>query len=186
MNKRIVFRLLGALMLIEAVAMLPSLLVSAICNDGDWLALVIPTLILGVIGAPLYLLLRTALRRQKGELFVLADGETGKLLSVGALLHEDARWPDVESAYYLHHLASDPSAKGTAGIFLEMAEAYTARQGKTYMRLDSAIGNGKLEHYYASRGYVEAGFCKDGLYEGVLRQKRLVLQNSTGESIMHL
>ncbi len=126
------------------------------------------------------------MRRQKGELFVLVDGETGKLLSVGALLHEDERWPEPDSAYYLHHLASDPGAKGTASIFLEMAEKYTAQQGKIYMRLDSAIGNQKLEHYYASRGYVEAGFCKDGLYEGVLRQKRLVLQNCTSESIMHL
>ncbi len=113
------------------------------------------------------------MRRQKEELFVLKDGETGKLLSVGALFHEDERWPDVESAYYLHHLASDPEAKGTGSIFLQMAEQYTARQGKAYMRLDSAIGNKNLEHYYASRGYRSAGFCKDGLYEGVLRQKKL-------------
>ena len=114
------------------------------------------------------------MRRQKGELFVLVDGETGKLLSVGALLHEDERWPDQESAYYLHHLASDPEAKGTGSIFLQMAEQYTAGRGKVYMRLDSAIGNKNLENYYASRGYRETGFCKDGLYEGVLRQKKLI------------
>ena len=113
------------------------------------------------------------MRRQKDELFVLTEGESGRILSVGALLHEDERWPDVESAYYLHHLASDPSAKGTGSIFLEMAEQYTAKQGKKYMRIDSAIGNRNLENYYASRGYVPAGECKDGLYEGVLRQKKL-------------
>ena len=45
--------------------------------------------------------------------------------------------------------------------------------GKRYMRLDSAVGNKTLEVYYTSRGYVEAGFCKDGLYEGILRQKEL-------------
>ena len=112
------------------------------------------------------------MRRQKEELFVLTD-ETGKIVSVGALLHEDERWPEPESAYYLHHLASDPEEKGTAGIFLEKAEEYTASQGKAYMRLDSAIGNGKLEQYYSSRGYVPAGNCKDGLYEGILRQKKL-------------
>ena len=112
------------------------------------------------------------MRRQKEELFVLTD-ETGKIVSVGALLHEDERWPDPESAYYLHHLASDPEEKGTASIFLQKAEEYTAAQGKAYMRLDSAIGNKTLEHYYASRGYTPAGYCKDGLYEGVLRQKKL-------------
>jgi hypothetical protein len=112
------------------------------------------------------------MRRQKEELFVLTD-ETGKIVSVGALLHEDERWPEPESAYYLHHLASDPEEKGTASIFLQMAEKYTAAQGKAYMRLDSAIGNKTLEHYYASRGYTPAGYCKDGLYEGVLRQKKL-------------
>ena len=42
------------------------------------------------------------------------------------------------------------------------------------MRLDSAIGNKNLENYYASRGYRSAGFCKDGLYEGVLREKKLI------------
>ena len=112
------------------------------------------------------------MRRQKEELFVLTD-DAGKIVSVGALLHEDERWPDIKSAYYLHHLASDPEEKGTASIFLARAEEYTAKQGMTYMRLDSAIGNKKLEHYYASRGYKEAGYCKDGLYEGVLRQKKL-------------
>jgi hypothetical protein len=64
-------------------------------------------------------------------------------------------------------------AKGAASIFLQMAEDYTASMGKRYMRLDSAIGNGTLEQYYTSRGYVAAGYCKDGLYEGVLRQKQL-------------
>jgi len=113
-------------------------------------------------------------RRLKDELFVLVDGVTDKILCVGALFHEDERWPDPESAYYLHHLASDVDAMGTGSIFLQKAEAYTASQGKRYLRLDSAIGNQTLENYYSSRGYVEAGFCKDGLYEGVLRQKKLI------------
>lgn len=111
-------------------------------------------------------------RRQLEELFVLTDS-TGDILAVGALLHEDERWRSPGSAYYLHHLASRVDAKGAASIFLEKAEDYTARMGKRYMRLDSAVGNKTLEHYYTSRGYVEAGYCKDGLYEGILRQKEL-------------
>ncbi len=113
-------------------------------------------------------------RRLMDELFVLEDGETGKILSVGALFHDDVRWPDPESAFYLHHLASDVDAKGTGSIFLQKAEEYTASRGKQYLRLDSAVGNKTLEQYYSSRGYVEAGRCTDGLYAGILRQKKLV------------
>lgn len=112
-------------------------------------------------------------RRQKDELFVLEERPSGRLVCVGALFHEDARWPDAESAYYLHHFASAVDAKGVGGIFLQMAEDYTKNQGKTYLRLDSAVGNTVLEDYYTSRGYVEAGHCIDGLYKGVLRQKKL-------------
>ena len=112
-------------------------------------------------------------RRQLEELFVLEERATGEIVCVGALFHEDERWPDPESAFYLHHLASRVDKAGTGSIFLQMAEEYTARMGKQYMRLDSAVGNKILEHFYTSRGYVEAGFCKDGLYEGVLRQKPL-------------
>ena len=113
------------------------------------------------------------MRQKQGELFVMREGDTGKLLCVGGLLKEDERWPESASALYLHHFASDPAHKGMGSIFLEMAEAYTAQQGMEYMRLDSAIGNEKLENYYTSRGYVPAGECKDGAYEGILRQKKL-------------
>ena len=112
-------------------------------------------------------------RRQMEELFVLTD-EAGQILAVGALLHEDERWPVQVSAYYLHHLAAEVDAKGAGSMFLQKAEAYTASQGKQYLRLDSAVGNKTLEDYYTSRGYEEAGRCADGLYEGILRQKKLV------------
>ena len=113
------------------------------------------------------------MRQAQGELFVMREGECGKLLCVGGLLRDDERWTEKASALYLHHFASRPEDKGAGSIFLQMAEKYAARQGMEYMRLDSAIGNDKLEHYYSSRGYVEAGFCKDGVYEGILRQKKL-------------
>lgn len=112
-------------------------------------------------------------RRQKDELFVLEERSSGRLVCVGALFHEDARWPDPESAYYLHHLASAVDTKGAGSRFLQEAEAYTKNQGKTYLRLDSAVGNMVLENYYTTRGYVEAGRCIDRLYKGILRQKKL-------------
>lgn len=113
-------------------------------------------------------------RRQQEELFVLEERATGQIVCVGALFHEDERWPDPESAYYLHHLASRVDKQGTGSIFLQLAERYTAARGKQYLRLDSAVGNKTLEAYYTSRGYTEAGRCKDGLYEGILRQKKLI------------
>lgn len=111
------------------------------------------------------------MRRQRGELFVLEQG--GEIVCVGALFHEDERWPDRSNAYYLHHFASATAHKGMGTVFLEEAEKYTKAQGKTYIRLDSAIGNQALEAYYTKRGYTEAGRCVDGLYKGILRQKKL-------------
>ena len=112
-------------------------------------------------------------RRQQNELFVLEDALTGRLLCVGALFHEDARWPDSKPAFYLHHFAAELDAKGAGSVFLKMAEDYTAGQGKQYLRLDSAVDNPVLANYYTSRGYVEAGRCTDGMYEGILREKKL-------------
>ncbi len=111
------------------------------------------------------------MRRQKEELFVLE--QDGELLCVGALFHEDERWPDRSNAFYLHHFASATAHKGMGTVFLEKAEAYAKSQGKAYLRLDSAIGNKTLEDYYTLRGYTEAGRCVDGLYKGILRQKKL-------------
>lgn len=113
-------------------------------------------------------------RRQKDEVFVLEDKKTGELVCVGALFHTDDRWPEPESALYLHHFASEPEVKGVGSIYLQAAERYAKAQGKRYMRLDSAVGNQTLEAYYTCRGYVEAGRCVDGLYQGILRQKELL------------
>lgn len=112
-------------------------------------------------------------RRKLGELFVLEDTAAKTIVCVGALFHRDVRWPNPAEAYYLHHLAAEVGATGMGSLFLEMAEAYTASRGKTYLRLDSAVGNRTLEEYYTSRGYTEAGRCVDGLYQGILRQKKL-------------
>lgn len=113
------------------------------------------------------------MRRQRGELFVLEDTETGEIVCVGGLMGEDDRWKDGMQALYLHHFASRPDCKGAGSIFLKKAEQYAREQGVPYFRLDSAVGNEKLEAYYGSRGYVPVGGCKDGLYVGILRQKKL-------------
>lgn len=56
-------------------------------------------------------------RRLKNELFVLEERATGEIVCVGALFHEDERWPDPASAYYLHHLASRVDKQGAGSLF---------------------------------------------------------------------
>ena len=50
MNKRLVLRLLGAIMLIEALAMAPSLAIALFYGDGDASALAYSMVLLGVLG----------------------------------------------------------------------------------------------------------------------------------------
>lgn len=113
--------------------------------------------------------------RQKGQLFVLEDPDTGEIVSGGVLKEEDDRWPDEASAVYLHNFASSITERGAGSIFLQYAEAYAASKGKGYFRLDSPEGNQILERYYGSRGYTAVGTCMDGLYKGILRQKAMPL-----------
>ena len=110
---------------------------------------------------------------RRGELFALADTATDRIVCVGALKETDPRWPEESPppAFYLHHLAADIACKGAGRIFLSEAELHASRTGKMYMRLDSAIDNPALTRYYEALGYLPAGRCVDGLYEGILLQK---------------
>ena len=110
-----------------------------------------------------------------GEVFVLTECESGRIVCAAVLKREDDRWPcDGARALYLHNFASALDAKGTGSIFLELAEEHAKGQGMEYFRLDSADDNERLERYYTARGYVAVGTCVDGLYSGILRQKKLL------------
>ena len=54
MNKRLVVRILGAILLIEALAMAPSLIISYIYKDGDSVALLMSMAILCAVGLPMW------------------------------------------------------------------------------------------------------------------------------------
>ncbi|MBE6715933.1 MAG: hypothetical protein E7573_03340 [Ruminococcaceae bacterium] len=117
-------------------------------------------------------------KRKNGEVFVLEEIATGDISAAAVLKSEDERWDGVPdagntSAFYLHNFAVPPDKKGTGAVFLQLAEEYAKLQGKEYFRLDSADDNKKLEEYYTEKGYVAAGYCIDGLYTGILRQKKL-------------
>ncbi len=121
-------------------------------------------------------------KRLKGENFALIDTQTGRVVCAGVMKSRDdrGRWKDVidvenqdDSAVYLHHLVTRLDAKGSGIIFIEFAEKLAKERGKKFFRLDSAVGNMKLEKYYDAQGYYPVGECVDGLYHGVLREKKL-------------
>lgn len=99
-----------------------------------------------------------------------------------ALYTEDIRWthdgqlerPMSEGkAYYLHHLVTDPACANAGVAMMKYVEQYAIANGVGILRLDSAIGNHKLEKYYTALGYFQCGICHDRLYHGVLREKSL-------------
>lgn len=73
MNRKLVLSLLGAILLIEAACMVPSLIIALIYKDGDAGALALTILILVLIGAPIRFLIHPAnrdLRAREGFLIV--------------------------------------------------------------------------------------------------------------------
>ena len=110
---------------------------------------------------------------ESGRLFVLADTATEQIVCAAVLKEQDDRWPDDSPALYLHNFVSSPDARGTGTVFLRYAEAYARQLQKQYFRLDSARDNQALAAYYKTYGFEDAGDCEDGLYKGILRQKRI-------------
>ena len=112
-------------------------------------------------------------KRQKGEVFVLADRLTKEIVSAAVLKEKDTRWPDEASAIYVHNFVSRIEEKGAGSAFLRCAEEYAVQKGKKYFRLDSSVDNDPLAQYYTRHGFKEVGRCEEGLYKGILRQKEL-------------
>ena len=103
------------------------------------------------------------------DYFYIAKKEN-KIVGFLAAYLEDERWPDQKDAFYIHHLTVDIKEKGLGIIMLKYMEDEARKYKKEAIRLDSAIGNTKLEKYYSDLGYKEKGYCKDGLYNGILRE----------------
>ena len=116
--------------------------------------------------------------RKAGETFVLEQVSTGEIVAAAVLKGEDDRWEHIpsykeKSAFYLHNFCSRTDKKGAGAVFLDFAEEYAKICEKDVFRLDSADDNFVLERYYSDRGYVPCGYCIDGLYKGILREKNI-------------
>lgn len=112
-------------------------------------------------------------KRKAKEVFVLEDTLTNQIVCGAVLLENDDRWHDDVPALYLHNFVTKINEKGVGGIFIDKAEMYALQLGKQYFRLDCAKDNASLCQYYENKGFIFAGECQDGLYEGILRQKKL-------------
>jgi len=114
-------------------------------------------------------------KQRIGELYVLVDNKSGKVVCSAVLKEKDDRWPDDgEKALYLHNFASAVGWFEPVGdIFLDYCLQLAHKMGKSFFRLDCAVDNAFLNQYYSQRGYSEAGYCTHGLYKGVLRQKKI-------------
>ncbi len=104
---------------------------------------------------------------------ILVATLNNQIVALLALFNHDERWNEDKDALYVHHLTSDINFKGSGIELLKYAEVHTKNLGHKYIRLDSAVGNKKLEDIYTSLGYVEVGRCKDREYFGITREKKL-------------
>ncbi len=104
--------------------------------------------------------------------FFVAE-EDGKVIGTMALYRHDPRWEDGLDSVYVHHLTAEPGKAGVGRSLIKFAEEYAKNIPVDMIRLDSAVGNQKLTDYYEAMGYMPAGECVDGLYAGILREKKL-------------
>ena len=67
MNKRLVLRLLGVILVIEALAMVPATLLALLYGDGDFLAMLESVALPLVIGLPLWRLIKPVERNLRAR-----------------------------------------------------------------------------------------------------------------------
>lgn len=114
-------------------------------------------------------------KMNNGELFVLREKATDRILGVIALLKSDYRWVNDKDALYAHHLATvlDMKGKNLAKTIIEFCKEISRSHKKEYLRLDCAVGNDKLNNFYESLGFVYVEPVVDGLYYGNKREFKL-------------
>lgn len=110
------------------------------------------------------------------HLYIIEDIVCNKIIGAAVLLHKDIRWDnaEAENAYYIHNLVTDICRKGIGKIILKEIENLALSEQKTYIRLDCSVDNAFLNNYYEALEYFSVGQCKDGLYIGIKREKKLL------------
>ncbi|MCI8632971.1 MAG: GNAT family N-acetyltransferase [Lachnospiraceae bacterium] len=107
---------------------------------------------------------------QHSASFIVAVAEE-KIVGAAAVFKQDERWPEGGEALYVHHLVSDPACHGVGAALLEHIEKAAYQQGLAAVRLDCGVNNKALNAYYEAHGYEARGYCEEGSYHGIRREK---------------
>lgn len=111
---------------------------------------------------------------EQKHLYVLKRKKDGRIVGTAVLYEQDDRWKGREAnAYYVHHLATELGEKGAGKAILQCCQKLAAEHQKAFLRLDCAIDNKKLNHYYDQLQFDYAGICIDGKYMGNRREKSI-------------
>ncbi|MCF2652673.1 GNAT family N-acetyltransferase [Anaeromassilibacillus senegalensis] len=108
---------------------------------------------------------------EDGNVYVAV--EDGKIIGAVVLPETDAFWSDDTPALYIHHLVGARDARGVGRALLDFAECLARSRNIHVLRLDCQSTNSGLNDYYARLGFEPKGFCADGPYTGIKREKRL-------------
>ena len=65
---------------------------------------------------------------------------------------------------------------------LRAVEGLAMKQGRQALRLDCAADNVFLNRYYESMGFMPAGYCEEGAYRGIRREKKIIKNKALEKS----
>ena len=112
---------------------------------------------------------------EAGQLYVLKNEWTGKVVGTVVLLEEDKRWTnDGSKNYYIHNLVSDTEYPGVGVKIINLCEQMALNNGFDGIRLDCHASNIKLNEFYEGLGYCYVGDVQEGIYIGNKREKKLL------------
>lgn len=111
---------------------------------------------------------RMATRIARGEMFTV--GIVKNRFGIVGLSWSDAYWPDDGQAGYVHRMAIRSAMHGQnlGSLMLFWAQQQVKKQGRRFLRLDCAAGNGRLRRYYEDQGFSYRGEVVDRDYVAAL------------------
>ena len=90
---------------------------------------------------------------------------SNKVCGVMLLKDEDKDyWSNEDSAYYIHHLATDANLKGIGKVLINYAIGQCKKNNKEYLRLDCYQESQFLNEYYKKMGFNHVGSGTDENY----------------------
>jgi GNAT superfamily N-acetyltransferase len=114
---------------------------------------------------------RMAAKIEQGQIY--AVGINDNWFGIVGLAWKDAYWPDDGQAGYVHRMALRTAVhgQGIGEMILFWAQQQVKQQGRQFVRLDCAAGDGRLRQYYKDMGFLYKGLIEDHDYSAALYEK---------------